>query len=85
MKTKKLFVALFAMVALFACSEEESSPIENLNASSSFDAKRNWQESSLGSSFFETQKTISHYGFSKSDIKLALDHPSLVSFDMSLV
>lgn len=80
MKTKKLFVAFFTMIALLACTEEETSPIENLNASTTIDAKRNWQESTLGSSFFETQKTISHYSFSKKDIKLALDNPSLVSF-----
>jgi len=78
MKTKKLFLALFAFVALIACSEQENSTIESLDSFSI--AKQNWQERTLTSSFFDNQSSISHYSFSKKDLLSALSTPDLDNF-----
>ncbi len=79
MKTKKLLLALFTLTLLFACSEQEQVP---LNATVITDgiAQRNWQEARLTKTFFENQRNVSHYNYSKKDISDALAIPNITNF-----
>jgi hypothetical protein len=78
MKTKKLFLALFTLLTLAACSEQETTPLNAVDVSAV--AENTWQESRLSKTFFENQKNVSHYNFSKKDILDALATPDLRNF-----
>ena len=78
METKHLLVIFFAFILLSSCSENEVTTLEA--PSVSFDARSNWQESTLTNTFFENQKETSHYSFDKKEIVDALSIPNLIGF-----
>lgn len=79
MKMKKSLITLFTFTLLFACSEQEQTPL-NATALTDGIAERNWQESNLTKTFFENQKNVSHYNFNKKDISNALAISNVTSF-----
>lgn len=78
MKIKKLLMAFFAIAVLTACSEQETNSTESLDSFTI--AKKNWQERTLTSSFFENQGKVSHYSFSKKEVQSTLTNPNITDF-----
>lgn len=80
MKIKQLLFALFALIVVTACTEQDgelpgTSPVNNI-----VEIKRNWQNSTLNNDFFDQQAKISHYNFEKRDISNALRIRDVVAF-----
>ncbi len=80
MKTKQLLLALFALIVVAACTEQDgelpgTSPVNNI-----VDIKRNWQNSLLDNDFFDQQAKVSHYNFEKRDIRNALRIRNVAAF-----
>ena len=78
MKIKTFLMAVFAITLFIACSEQESNPITS--NSNSVDLQKNWQERALTTDFFDNQKSVSHYDFSKKDIERAFENSTLNRF-----
>jgi len=78
MKMKQLFIALLALIAITACSENETPPVQSIEINAV--AKQTWQNARFSSAFFENQKNVSHYSFDKKTIQRALEVSSLNHF-----
>lgn len=78
MKMKQLFIALLALIAITACSENETPPVQSIEINAA--SKQTWQDARLSSAFFENQKNVSHYSFDKKTIQRALEVSSLNHF-----
>ena len=78
MKMKHLCIALLALIAISACSENETPPVQSIEINAV--AKQTWQNARFSSAFFENQKNVSHYSFDKKTIQRALEVSSLNHF-----